>query len=86
MQHTNVDKCECVFTAASGRGREGGLGVRFTVRLEVPSEAEKDGQFQETQVEVPHGAAGEDGAVCHLCSGVFSGEEEKKKSSGFIMW
>lgn len=68
-----------MFTAASGRDREGGLGVRFAVWLEVPPEAEEDGQFQEAQVEVPHGAAGEDRAGCHLCSGVFSGEEEIKE-------
>lgn len=52
------------------------MGVRVTVWLEVPPEAEEDGQFQEAQVEVPHGAAGEDGACRHLCSGVFSGESE----------
>lgn len=56
-----------VFTAASGRGGEGGLGVRFSLWLEVPPEAQEDGQFQETQVEAPHGAAGEDRTGSHLC-------------------
>lgn len=54
------------------------MGVCLAVRLEVPLEAKEDGQLQEAQVEMPHGAAGEDGTGCHLCSGVFSGEEEKQ--------
>lgn len=70
-----------MLTAASRRDGEGGLGVRLAVRLEVPPEAQEDGQLQEAQVEAPHGAAGEDGAGSHLCSGVFSGEEVAK-----IMW
>lgn len=64
----------CVLAAASGRLGQGRLGVRIPVRLEVPSEAAEDGQLQEAQVEVPHGAAGEDRTGGYLCSGVFSGE------------
>lgn len=51
------------------------MGVRLVVRMELPPEAPENGQLQEAQVEVPHGAAGEDWTGGHLCSGVFSGEE-----------
>lgn len=68
--------CACVFAAASRWGREGGLGVHLAVWLEVPLEAEEDGHLQEAQVEVPHGATGEDRTSSHLCFRVFSGERE----------
>lgn len=61
-----------VFPAASRWGREGRLGVRLPVR-EVPPEGEEDGQLQKAQVEVSHGAAGEDRTCSHLRSWVFSG-------------
>ena len=73
--------CVCVIAAASRRDGEGGLGVRLAVRLEVPPEAEEDGQLQAAQVEVSHGAAGEDGAGGHLCPGVFPGERERKHTN-----
>lgn len=56
-----------VFTAASRRGGEGGLGVRLAFWLEVPPQAQEDGQLQEAQVEAPHGAAGEDRTGSHFC-------------------
>lgn len=64
-----------VFTAASRRGWKGGLGVRLAFWLEVPPQAQEDGQLQEAQVEAPHGAAGKDRTGSHLCPWVFSGEE-----------
>lgn len=81
---TVVCVCVCVITAAARRDGEGGLGVRLAVRLEVPPEAEEDGQLQAAQVEVSHGAAGEDGAGGHLCPGVFSGERER--AHRYTMW
>ena len=77
----------CVFAAASRRGRAGRLGVCLAVRVEVPLEAEEDGQLQETQMEVPHGAVGEDGTCSHLCPRVFSGETTRhcRFISFFIM-
>lgn len=43
------------------------MGVRLPVR-EVPPEDEEDGQLQKAQVEVSHGAAGEDRTCSHLRS------------------
>lgn len=54
------------------------MGVRLPV-WEVPPEDEEDGQLQEAQVEVPNGAAGEDGTGSHFCTGVFSGERTQHK-------